>query len=305
MLSSLKQLRHFEALYRSGSFVVAAREQNISQSTLTKSIKQLENSLGGSLFDRTTRSVHPTQLAQRLIPYAGEILAQADNMEREVGLLQARQLGRIAIGAGPYPMQSLLTRAITIFAQANPEITVSLEAGDQQAMLDKLVNRQLDLIVCDASKYEVSAHIDQMERIPLAQDRVVFVHRADHPLNGRTPKVRELLQYRWAAPSSSPHFLRRMAPRQAAESARGDHPQFRVNSVSACVDLTRTGDVLALVPRSYAMEACSSGEFCWLEADRPIETNDATHLLKNRSCGPAVNELIEIIRTTARELAAR
>jgi len=304
MLSSLRQLRHFEALYRSGSFVAAAKDQNISQSTLTKSIKQLEESLGGSLFDRTTRSVHPTELAQRLVPYASEILAQADNMSREVGLLQNKQHGQVAIGSGAYPMQPLLTRAITEFAQANPEITVSLESNDQQAMLEKLVKRQLHLIVCDASKYEVSAHIDQMERIPLAPDRVVVVYRADHPLRDESPDFRNLLKYRWASPTSSPHFLRRMAPRQAAASARGSHPQLRLNSVSACVDVARTGDVLAIVPRGYAVEACKSGEFCWVEPSHPIETNDAIHFLKNRTFGPAVQELIGIIRQTAKELAA-
>ncbi len=302
MISSLRQLRHFEALYRTGSFIAAARDQAVSQSTLSKSIQQLESTLTAPLFDRTTRTVHPTEFAQRLIPYASEIIAQADNMSQEVDFLQNKQRGRIAIGCGPYPMQPLLTRAVTSFARTNPQITVSLEADDQQTMLDKLITRQLDLIVCDASKYEVSAHIEQIQRIPIAPDTVVVVLHPEHPLNNETLDFSNLVKYRWAAPSSSPHFLRKMTSPQGAGSSGGGHPQFRLNSVAACVDLARTGDVLAIVPRAYAEEACKSGEFRWLQPVRPVKTNDAIHFLKGRTFGPSVREMIEIIQHTADEV---
>ena len=63
----LRQLEHFEAVYRLRSFTRAARELYLSQSALSRSIQALEADLGQTLFDRSTQAV------DRLVGHFDEI----------------------------------------------------------------------------------------------------------------------------------------------------------------------------------------------------------------------------------------
>lgn len=62
----LRQLRHFVAVADLGHFTRAAESVHLSQSALSASVRALENELGTSLFERTTRSVLPTAAGRTL-----------------------------------------------------------------------------------------------------------------------------------------------------------------------------------------------------------------------------------------------
>lgn len=303
MAFDIRHLRHFEAVYRLRSFVRAADDQHVTQSALTKSIKHLEASLGAVLFDRTTRSVEPTELGDRLIHHATGAIAQVEGLIQEAQHHHGKLKGRVSVGSGPYPMQPLLTRTARMFADLNPDIHISLESSDPQNLLDRLVSRKLDLIVCDASKYEITAYTDKIQVDRLASDPIVMVHRADHPIVSSEITNARLQAYRWAAPGSSPHFLRKLPSKQKAASAKGDHPHYRCDTTAACIDMACAQGVLAVVPRSLALEVCRAGELKWTDFPTIVKTNDAVHTLKDRTPGPAVREFIALTKTVAEQIA--
>ena len=90
---NLRRLRHFDTLYRLGSYARAADELGLTQSALTRSIQKLEEELGRALFDRTTHYVRPTSDADRLIRSARDVIAASANLEQE-----ARGLGQPSSG---------------------------------------------------------------------------------------------------------------------------------------------------------------------------------------------------------------
>ena len=303
---TFRQLKHFEAVYRLCSFVQAADDQQVTQSALTKSLRSLEDSLGNRLFDRSTRSVQPTELGERLIKHALKVLGQVEALNEEAMHYSGRKVGRIALGAGPYPTYPVMTGAIQKFAEVNPGICVSLETGSSQKLLDDLVNRKLDIVVCDASKYERTIHYDNMAVTPLEGDEIVVVHKSE---DGRfeTPQgaAKALRELRFAFPKSSPHFLRQMNSHQRSAEARGEYPHYECDSTSACIQLARAGGVVAIVPKGCALEAEQSGDLSWSSLPKPLRTNDAVHYLKDRTMGPSVNQLIDLIRVEAMEIARR
>ena len=113
----LRQLEHFEAVYRLRSFTRAAKEQFLSQSALSRSIQSLEGELGQQLFDRTG-AVEPTAAAEALIGHAVDALASSRELLDAARLLRDGEGGAVAIGTGPYPAQPLMTRVVRERARA-------------------------------------------------------------------------------------------------------------------------------------------------------------------------------------------
>ena len=135
----LRQLRYAEAVARHRHFTRAAEELHIAQSALSHQVRKLEGELGVELFERTSRSVVPTDAGEAVAARARRILAEVDGVRGEVDELQGLVRGRISVGAllpaGEIDVPRLLAR----FAEAHPGIEVRMHEGtaaDMAAYLD-------------------------------------------------------------------------------------------------------------------------------------------------------------------------
>lgn len=297
---NIRRLQHFEALYRLASFARAADELGLTQSALTRSIQKLEGELGATLFDRTTHYVRATEDAERLIRSARDVIAAAADLEQEARGLGQPSSGIVRIGAGPYPLQPLLTTAIARFAHDHPAVRVTVTGGPSQQLLETLVDRRLDLVVCDRAKFATSGHADEVLCIALPPEPLMLVCAADHPLAAAQGK-RDTAAYPWALPRPAPgsNFPRAI---QARIEAGGSFPDYELDSTAACLDLARSGRAITVVPRSLAMRACADGGLVALELPPSEVTRDAIHLLKNRSRGALVSAFVETLKETAKAL---
>lgn len=292
---NIRRLRHFEALYRLGSFARAAAEQSLTQSALTRSIQKLEEELGAPLFDRTTHYVRPTPDADRLIRSARDVIAAAANLEQEARGLKQPSSGTVHVGAGPYPLQPLLTDAIARFAVDHPAVRVTVTGGPSDRLLETLVDRRLDLVVCDRAKFAASGHADEVLCIPLPPEPLMLVCAAGHPLLGSDRP--DTAAWPWALPRPAPgsNFPRAIRPRVAA----GTFPDYELDSTAACLDMARSGRAITVVPRSLAAFACAGGDLVALSLPPGEETRDAIHLLRNRSRSALVAAFVAVLRAVA------
>jgi hypothetical protein len=95
--------------------VRAAASLHISQPALSRSIQNLEKSLGHHLFERSSTGVVPTDLGRLYIERARDLLRLADELDREAGGRGNRRTGHVAVGGGPYPAESILGLAAARF----------------------------------------------------------------------------------------------------------------------------------------------------------------------------------------------
>lgn len=292
----LRRLRHFESLYRLGNYARAAAELGLSQSALTRSIQKLEGELGAMLFDRTTHYVRPTDDAERLIRPARDVVAAALNLEQEARGLGRPSSGVVQVGAGPYPLQPLLSGAVARFAGSYPAVRVRMSGGPSEQLLEALVDRRLDLVVCNRGKFASSGHADEVLCIPLPPDPLTLVCAATHPLARGEGSSDEA---RWALPRPAPgsNFPRRIRARFAA----GQFPDYELDSTAACLDMARSGRAITVVPRALARLACSDGTLVPLPLPASEVTQDAIHLLRNRSRSALVSAFVAAIRAVANE----
>jgi LysR family transcriptional regulator, low CO2-responsive transcriptional regulator len=142
-----RQLHAFTALARRGSFTLAAKDLNLTQSAVSHAIKALEQDVGCRLLDRVGRRVLLTQPGEQLLRHAekilGEMSAARAGME---GLVRWGQ-ALLRIGAGTTACQYILPGALQRFREQFPQCTVRLETGNHAQLLERLRLGQSDLAI--------------------------------------------------------------------------------------------------------------------------------------------------------------
>lgn len=123
-------LRYFLAVAEQLSFTAAARELYVTQPSLSRQIRRLEDDVGAALFERTGRDVRLTAAGQELVPAARALVTDWSRAARDVRTTAAAgrnvlRIGFVATGAGP-----LGRRARRLFAARHPEITLELSRFD-------------------------------------------------------------------------------------------------------------------------------------------------------------------------------
>lgn len=299
----LRRLRHFEALYRLKSFARAADEVGLSQSALSRSVQKLEQELGCRLFDRTTHAVAATDSARRLAPLAEEVIAAAGALHDEAQGLQHPFGGVVRVGAGPYPLHPLLTDAVAAFGARHPSVRVTLTGGPSETLLQGLLDRTLDLVVCDRSKFEASSFAHDIVVHPLPPEPLVLVFAMGHPLASGVGRP-DTTAYPWALPRPAPGSEARFAPGIRTRLAAGAFPQYELDSTAACLEVVRQGVAITAVPLSLAQRAAATGELAYTSLPRTSRTEDGVHLLKGRSRTAAVSAFVQEVRETAHRLSA-
>ncbi|RAI45964.1 LysR family transcriptional regulator [Rhodoplanes roseus] len=238
-------LRHFLAVLDHGRISAAADAVHISQPALTKSIHQLESSLGVPLFERRPNGVVPT-------PY-GEILARrvrlmALEYQHAIGEIQAitgGSGGHIRIGAGPVWMLRLLPPVIAKFQKQQPNVKVTMRTGVIDTLVPALLGGELDLI-CSTLDYPshpeiVKEHLTEIHHMLAASKR--------HPLSQRDDiAAADLLAYPWIALANDYVGSSRVNSFFAANELAPPSVAVETSSIASILSLLQAGDYIVNLP---------------------------------------------------------
>ena len=97
MAVSLRHLRAAVSVARHGSFRRAAESAHLSQPALSLTVAELEQALGVTLFDRTSRSVNATDLGAAFVEGAARVLGDFDRLVKEVGDVARSRRGHVVV----------------------------------------------------------------------------------------------------------------------------------------------------------------------------------------------------------------
>lgn len=123
---SFTELTAFTAIVRHASFRAAADELAMSASSLSHMMRALEERLGVRLFNRTTRSVAPTEAGARLFRNLSPILSELDVALADVGTLRERPSGRLRINASEIATRILMRQIVPTFVERCPDVNLDL-----------------------------------------------------------------------------------------------------------------------------------------------------------------------------------
>jgi DNA-binding transcriptional LysR family regulator len=186
----LQQLGYVLAVAEEQSFTRAAARLHLAQPSLSRQVRLLEQELGVVLFNRSPGQglVTLTPDGGALLPFISRVLADVEATGAEARALSGMARGRLAVGATPSLITSVLAPALVAFHQSHPGIDLSVvEAGSHQ-LVPQVASGEVDLALV------VLPVTDPLvETTPLFDDPLVLALAPDHPLaRRRRVQVRDL-----------------------------------------------------------------------------------------------------------------
>ena len=181
---NLNQLRYAVTVAETGSFSRAAELCLVTQPALSKAVAQLEEQLGGRLFERSYKRVEVTPFGRAVMPYVERILLLQDDLTREATTVLDRVRTTLRIGMSPLVSARVLD-AVARLREAQPAVDVVLCEAYIADLHRRLAADQLDVIVSPgATKHS------GWERRLVYEEELWFVPRANplHP-NGGSPRA--------------------------------------------------------------------------------------------------------------------
>jgi DNA-binding transcriptional LysR family regulator len=169
----LRHLKYFVAVAEQKSFRRAAERLRISQPPLSMQIRQLEEELGVTLFERTSRSVRLNPAAQNVLQIAHTILAQARHLATAAQQAAAGEGGTLSLGYLPSALGPLLARVLRSFTAAHPHVQLSLVEQRIPQQLEAVLSGVLDVGMMhgEPEQPELTAEVIRESTVTLALPR--------------------------------------------------------------------------------------------------------------------------------------
>ena len=242
----LSQLRNFTAVVDAGAVRQAAKNLNLSQSSVTKSIQQLEDDLGVELLHRGAHGVAPTEAGKALFARITTIEAELRHARNDVETIQGAGVGEIRVSASPTVAMGLLPRSVIAFQRTHPRVSFHILEGVYPDILPAVRTGDLDLAICLVPGRPKD---ETLSFISLVKDRVVPAVRTDHPLIGRRNlQLADLTELDWIIYRRSHTGLDVFEQTFIANRLEPPKSTIECTSFACALALVENGDYVTLVP---------------------------------------------------------
>ncbi|MEZ1318513.1 LysR family transcriptional regulator [Pseudomonas fluorescens] len=244
-----KQLRYFVAVYEEGHVGRAAERLSISQPALSQQIRQLEQHLDLSLFERSSKRLLPTLAAHTLYNHALPLLDGLQRAREALGNFKGQALRTLAIGVLQTVHTSLVPQMLERVRKAQPHLVVQIYELSGLEIERRLLNGSLDIGISYLPPRQPGLH-----GVLLYEDELTLVIPEDHPL-------REFKKVSMAQAAELPMLLlgeefqvRQIWQTQLASLGRRPHVQAELNNMAGILDsLPHTRLATVLPGRSQKM----------------------------------------------------
>ena len=144
---TIKQMRYFEALARHKHFGRAAESCAISQPALSMQIREMEETLGATLFERSTRQIRLTGFGEIFAPRVRGILRSVEELGELARAMQDRPVGRMRIGIIPTIAPYLLPAIIAELDENFPALEINVRETLTHRLIEELADGRIDAAI--------------------------------------------------------------------------------------------------------------------------------------------------------------
>lgn len=174
---TLRQLRVFIEVARQQSFSRAGDEIGLTQSAVSRCVRELEGEIGLKLIDRTTREVQLTDVGANLVASVSRLLGDLDDALREIREIGEQRRGRVIVAASPTVACRLMPQVVAQCGERFPYVTLGLRDDVQSDVIRQVKSGEADFGVVIGTQPG-----DDLISEPLMTDSFCVVARSDDPL---------------------------------------------------------------------------------------------------------------------------
>ena len=235
---TLRQFRYFIAVAESGGVAAASRMLSIAQSAVTKSMQELEDELGRTLFARSSRGMRLTPQGHRFLVSARQVLATVAEATQERGGdddAAAGLVGTLAVGVTSLVAGYYLSELFSRFRRSCPRVEVYVTEDTPRFLEHLLINGELDvaIMLSNALSEPQALVAETLTRSPsrvwlpshhalCAQDELTLAEcAACDQIVLEADRIDELMRVVWARHQLKPRTILRTGSLEAVRSLVG------------------------------------------------------------------------------------
>jgi LysR family transcriptional regulator, cyn operon transcriptional activator len=294
----LRHIRYFLAVAEHRNFTRAAEALHVSQPTLSQQIRQLEDTLGTPLLDRSGRAIQLTDAGAAYLQYAQRALQDLEEGRRAIHDVKELSRGSLRVAMTPTFTAYLIGPLLAAYNRRYPNITLNLFEMPQERMEALLSEDALDVgIAFDET------HSPDIEALALFVEALAVVVGKSHPhaANREALTLQEfgnealvLLNEEFA----TRHYIDRYC-RQHSVTPR---ITMEVNSIGAVIELVRRSALATLLPAAIVRE---HSELFLVDLNPALPQRTAALLLRKGAYrSAAAGSFIALARETGATLQA-
>lgn len=243
ILPSLRQLRYLVTLSETLHFGRAAEECNVTQSTLSAGIAELERLLGAELVERSRRKVLLTPLGRETVARARDLLAGAEDLVEAVQAAQEPLSGPLRLGVIPTIGPYALARVLPALPARYPRLSLRLREEQTARVLEHVEEGRLDLGLI-ALPYDTGGLVVR----EIGEEPLFLAVPEGHPFAALDAVAIEALSDEPMLLLEDGHCLREHALQACGLSGRRRNEAFQATSLPTLLQLVAAGHGLTVLP---------------------------------------------------------
>jgi len=300
----LHDLHVLMAVVQAGSMNKAAARLNTRQSAISKSIADLERTIGVRLLDRNPQGVEPTEYGRALLDGGAAVFDDLRQAVKKIEFLVDPSTGEVRIGCSAFLATSFVSVAVDRLSLRYPRIVFHVVSTHMEALHRGLSERNFDLAITQ----RLGPFADeQLEFETLYDDSFVVLAGAQNSwVRRRSIELAELVNESWVLPP--PESALASFYMEAFRANGFDYPRAAVFTVPSDmrISLVATGRFLTIIPASILRFSTRRSELKILPVKLPLARMPiGVATLKNRTLGPVVQLFIQHAREVAKSLSRR
>ncbi|MFC5712972.1 LysR family transcriptional regulator [Thalassorhabdus alkalitolerans] len=175
----IRHLEYFSEVAKHLSFTKASQTLHVSQPSISKAIKNLEEELGVPLFYRSSKQLDLTDAGQAVLTNAQTVLAAFRNLTTELNDVMDLKSGEVKIGIPPIVGAAFFSKLISHYKELYPLVKITLTEVGTKKIKQGVKEGSLDIgLICT-----LPAHSSSFEVVNVLQDPLELVVYKDHPLS--------------------------------------------------------------------------------------------------------------------------
>ncbi|MCK9510863.1 MAG: LysR family transcriptional regulator [Pigmentiphaga sp.] len=254
------RIRHLEIMLvvaELGNLSKAAEQLDMTQSGLSRAIVDMEECVGGQLFERTPRGTKPTMLGRVLCTHANRLLGDFRKAQTDLAAVLRGDLGSLTVGCFSMFSGWPLPQAARRFRDQSPRVALSIEIGGAERLLEDLDAGALDMVV---GRSPAGPNPQIYRTLALLNDPPVLACARQHVL-AEQPSVAlaDCIAYPWVTALPGSRF-RLELERRLADLGCEMPPMIGALSIEFGRELIANRDYVWMLPGSVAQVMQARGE---------------------------------------------
>jgi LysR family transcriptional regulator, hydrogen peroxide-inducible genes activator len=252
---SLKQLRYFDAVVRSGHFGRAAEQCAVTQPALSMQIQELEEELGVQLIERGRSGIILTGTGREIAGRAERVLADIRDIVDFARCQSGVLAGPLHLGVIPSLAPYVLPSLLPLIREKYPDLDLSLRETQTQHLVQELLDGNLDLLLL-----ALPVEHAEIETIKLFTDRFLLAMPKSRQIANRVRATPDLLQQDRLLLLEEGHCLRDQALAFCSLRRVDNIDTFGASNLSTIVQMVANGLGMTLLPELSIDLECRRGD---------------------------------------------